>query len=180
MVGLIRFGKTGSHSREITEIFKQKEIDKAYKKLEKALGSQKALDDFFKWKKDRDIVKMSKCKTTTKSIYTLTNNKVNMVKKVNIGSKKDDSDEKPEEQPEEQPERTIEDTDGTWLSKSKNGKAIFVTIPVDDLNKMEISKYTNKDGDVVEQVQLVTSVESLERVLSEEIKGTKLGYFKTK
>lgn len=130
--------------------------------------------------------KMSKCKTTTKTIYTsstlniiIENGEIKMPpKKLNVGSKADEPEDKPVEQ--EQSEKTIEDTEATWLSKSKNGKAIFVTIPVDDLNKMEIQKYTNKDGKVIEQVQLVTSVENLERVLSEEIKGAKLGYFKSK
>ena len=180
LVGLIDYGKKGKHYREISEIFKQREIDKAYDKLKKTMGSQKALDDFLEKEKNK-TVKVSKRKTTSKTIYT--RNTFNIItrngeiekmppKKVNIGSKT--------EAPAESPEKEIADTEGTWLSKSKNGKAIFVTIPVDDLNKMEIQKYTNKDGEVIEQVQLVTSVESLERVLSAEIKGTKLGYFKTK
>lgn len=130
---------------------------------------------------------MSKCKTTTKTIYT--SNTLNIItrngeienmannKKLNVGSKKDAEQE--QEQGQEQ-ERTIEDTGGTWISMSKSGKAIFVTIPVDDLNKIDIQEYTNKEGDKIEQVQLVTSVENLERVLSKDIKGAKLGYFKSK
>lgn len=167
MVGFINYSKTGKHNKELEEIFKQEQIDKAYEKALKIAGNQKTLDEFIeKMKNDR----MSKSKTVKKHLYIRiakndSNRKlVRMVKKEN---KKPKADEQ---------EGSLENTKDAWISVTD--KAVFINISLEDVEAIPVSEWENKDGDKKERIVLVGSKALLEKVINGEKKGVPLAYFK--
>lgn len=152
LVGFISFSKTGSHSKEIDEIFK----------LRKRLKEQKKLEDFDK---------MSKCKNDTKHLYIRvakinSNRKLvkNMAKTMKTKNKETDDESK-----------IVSDTDA-WITVSEN--AVFVNIPVEVAEKIPISEYTNSDGVTLKRLTMVGSKKILENLIEGKKKGVPLGYFK--
>jgi hypothetical protein len=67
--------------------------------------------------------------------------------------------------------KQITETEDSWIGT--NEKAVFINITEQDFEKMPVLE----DDKGKRKIVLVTSVQSVEKLLNGDIKGVKLGYF---